>query len=88
MTKIVTAAEANRQFSQLIREVAAGEQVVVTSHGRRVAKIVAISDDEALVERRAAKARLMDRLARQPFDAGEPWTREDLYQDQPYPETF
>jgi prevent-host-death family protein len=37
--KTVTAAEANRQFSKLLREVRAGETVLVTWHGEPVATI-------------------------------------------------
>jgi prevent-host-death family protein len=86
--KTVSAAEANRQFSKLIREAAAGEQIVVTSHGRRIVKIIAISDeDDAHAARRKAKSRLLARLTSQPFEAGVPWSREDLYEDRSYPET-
>ena len=38
--KIVTAAEANRQFSAVLREVAQGESVLVTSRGKPVATIM------------------------------------------------
>lgn len=37
--RTVTASEANRQFSRLLRDVAAGETLVVTSHGRPVATL-------------------------------------------------
>ena len=38
MDKFISAAEANRQFSALLREVRKGRQYVVTSHGRPIAR--------------------------------------------------
>jgi prevent-host-death family protein len=43
--KTVSAAEANRQFSRILREVRAGETVLVTSRGEPVAKIVPANGD-------------------------------------------
>jgi prevent-host-death family protein len=55
MTKAVSAAEANRRFSELLRTVKAGRSVVVTSHGKPVAKISpAIDDDRASQGARSA----------------------------------
>lgn len=79
MDKVITAAEANRQFSRLLREVRDGDSYVVTSHGRPIAKIVPISSDERVVD--AARAALLDHLRSQiPVDAG-PWSRDELYDD-------
>ena len=47
-TRTVTATEANRAFSKLLRAVEHGERVEITSHGRTVAVI-------APVETRAAR---------------------------------
>jgi len=89
MTKIVTAAEANRQFSSLMREVAAGETVIVTSHGRQLIKMIAVTEeDNERAERRAAHGRLMEHLHSRPHQPGVTWTREELYEDEPYPDTF
>ncbi|MDR3494953.1 MAG: type II toxin-antitoxin system prevent-host-death family antitoxin [Ancalomicrobiaceae bacterium] len=89
MTKIVTAAEANRQFSSLMRQVAEGETVIVTSHGRQVMTMTPTAgEDEAMPERRAAHRRLMDYLRSQPQRPGVTWTRQELYEDEPYPDTF
>jgi prevent-host-death family protein len=89
MTKIVTAAEANRQFSSLMREVADGETVIVTSHGRNIMKMTAVGEeDETLTERRSAHRRLMEYLRSQPRRPAISWTREELYEDEPYPDTF
>jgi prevent-host-death family protein len=40
MTKSVGVHEAKTQLSQLLRAVAAGEEVVITSRGREVARLV------------------------------------------------
>ena len=39
MEKAISAAEANRKFSQVLREVREGLSFIVTSHGKPVAKI-------------------------------------------------
>ena len=79
MNKIVTAAEANRDFSKLLRSVKDGDTVVVTSHGTPIAKIVPIED--TLAAREEAKRRLIERLRSQPaLNAGK-WTRDELYDD-------
>lgn len=89
MTKIVTAAEANRQFSSLMREVAEGETVIVTSHGKEMIKMVPIEgESQALSERRSARRELIEYLKSQPLRPGVKWTREELYEDEPYPDTF
>ncbi len=89
--KTVSAAEANRQFSNLMRGVVAGETVVVTSHGRPLVKIVPASEpiaDEDAVQRKLAKQRLMEYLRSRPRQPAVTWTREELYEDEPYPDTF
>jgi prevent-host-death family protein len=76
MEKAISAAEANRKFSQLLREVREGRTYVVTSHGRPVARIAPIGANG-----RAAKAKeiLLKRLRSQPvIDVGR-WTRDELY---------
>jgi prevent-host-death family protein len=90
MTKIVTAAEANRQFSSLMREVAEGETVIVTSHGKEMIKMVPAGESEAdtRAERKAAMRRLIDHLKTLPQQPGVTWKREELYEDEPYPDTF
>lgn len=78
----VTAAEANRNFSRLLRGVREGQSYVVTAHGRPVAKLVPAEEDAASrsAVRAAAKRALLDRLRSQPvIDIG-PWTRDELYE--------
>lgn len=77
MERAISASEANQRFSELLREVQAGNSYVVTSRGRPVAKMVPI--DDTLGEQRAKTDELLDILRAQPFEAIGPWKREDLY---------
>ena len=77
MQKVVSAADANRKFSQLLREVRKGHSYVVTSHGREVARIVPVEQDGPAAT--PAKAALLKRLrAQKAINIGR-WTREELY---------
>jgi len=77
--RAIAAAEANRQFSDVLRQVRGGASYTVTSHGRPVARIVPIrSSDTLKVKGRDA---LLNRLRRAPVaDAGR-WTRDALYDE-------
>jgi prevent-host-death family protein len=78
----VSAAEANRNFSRLLRGVREGRRYVVTAHGRPVARLVPVGAEDA-IERRvreAAKRELLRRLGHQlVLDIGR-WTRDELYE--------
>ena len=84
MEKTVSAADANRRFSDLLRGVRKGRSYVVTSHGRPVAKLIPAETDERHAE--AARAALLERLRSQPAaqgdTTGERWTRDELYEDE------
>ena len=76
MDKSISAAEANRKFSELLRGVKAGQSYVVTSHGRPVARIQPVDDGQDADRARAA---LLKRLRSQKaIDIGL-WTRDELY---------
>ena len=78
MHNAVSASEANRSFSRILREVEAGATITVTSHGRPVARIVPVEIEDANSE---ARDRLMARLRSQPIQVIGPWTRDELYDD-------
>jgi len=79
MEKVVSAAEANRRFSQVLRSVREGDSYVVTAHGRPVAKIIPIGREDAVRDK--AKEILLEHLRSQkPMNAGR-WTRDELYED-------
>lgn len=73
----ISSADANRHFSALLREVAAGEEIVVVSRGKPVARIVGV--DSATPARLAAKNALLKRLRSQKPTGVRSWTRDDLY---------
>lgn len=79
MDKAISAADANRKFSLLLRGVREGRSYVVTSHGKPVARLVPAgkNDDVAAGARTALLARLKTRPA---VEIGR-WTREELYED-------
>jgi prevent-host-death family protein len=76
MQKTISAAEANRKFSEVLRGVREGQSYVVTSHGRPVARIEPVNKK---ADADLARAALLKRLrAQKAIDIG-PWTRDELY---------
>jgi len=91
MDKTVSAADADRRFSELLRTVKQGRSVVVTSHGKPVAKITPVVEDERAAE--GARSALFARPAEgarsalfarpgtgRAVNAGR-WMRDELYDD-------
>lgn len=78
--KTVTAADANRQFSAVLREVAQGQRVVVTSRGKPVATIEPVRSRAAAARASAAKRRLLEHLAKVRSAGARDWTRDELYE--------
>lgn len=78
MDQSISAAEANRAFSRILRDVRAGRTYVVTAHGEPVARIVPWHDPDAT--RQAARQCLLQRLKAQPAGSAERWTRDELYE--------
>lgn len=77
--KTVSAADANRQFSSLLREVATGEVVTILARGKPVATMAPARVEEG--PRQGAKANLLQRLRSQQATGERDWTRGDLYED-------
>jgi prevent-host-death family protein len=77
MDKAISAAEANRRFSQLLREVREGHSYIVTSHGKPVAKI---SPPASGISSQRARDAFFRKLERQPVRNIGRWTREELYE--------
>jgi prevent-host-death family protein len=75
MTSTISATKANQEFSSLLRKVQEGEDFVVMSRGRPVARVVPYNG--------APKARdvagLIERLKKLPRKTLPDWKREDLY---------
>ncbi|MCX7691938.1 type II toxin-antitoxin system prevent-host-death family antitoxin [Tepidimonas taiwanensis] len=76
--KTISASDANRYFSRVLRDVAAGEAVTVVARGRPVASIAPIRPRDPA--REAAKRRLLDRLHGQDVTGSRDWTRDALYE--------
>jgi prevent-host-death family protein len=79
MEEAVSAADANRKFSLILRGVREGHSYVVTSHGRPVARIIPADRHETLVM--GARKALLSRLEREPIVNVGRWTRDELYED-------
>ena len=80
-SQTVTASEANRSFSRLLRAVARGERVEITSHGRKVAVLSPAELPGPTREQRLpALEKLKKRWATQQHVTVGPWTRDELYE--------
>jgi prevent-host-death family protein len=75
----MTATSANRHFSAVLRKVEEGTIIEVTNHGRTVAYVVPPSAIKP--NREAAKQRLLDYFRSRPGIKVQPWTRDELYED-------
>ncbi len=79
MDDAVSAADANRRFSLLLRGVREGRSYVVTSHGRPVARLIPAGGQEDVTI--GARSALLSRLEGQPVIHAGRWTRDELYED-------
>jgi prevent-host-death family protein len=75
--KSFSAAEANRKFSSVLRQVRQGKTIVVTSRGEAVAIIAPVRQGQ--LQRAKAQTRLLKRLRSQRATGSRDWTREELY---------
>lgn len=80
MEEAVSAADANRKFSLILRSVREGRSYVVTSHGRPVARIIPADRDDGVAS--GARAALLTRLEAQPVAHAGGWARDELYEDE------
>ena len=80
MDRSISAADANRNFSSLLRDVRDGETFRVTSHGKPVARIIPADQDQAVTS--VARELLFKRLKAQPALNVGSWSRDELYDDE------
>lgn len=78
MEKAISAADANRNFSRLLRDVKEGRSYVVTSHGRPVARIAPINDERTTIA--SARKSLLSRLRSERVVNIGRWKRDELYE--------
>jgi prevent-host-death family protein len=79
MDETISAADANRRFSLLLRGVREGRSYVVTSHGKPVARIIPAGKHDDIAS--SARSALLSRLEKQPVVNAGRWTRDELYED-------
>jgi prevent-host-death family protein len=80
MGKAVSAADANRDFSKLLRQVRDGRSYIITNHGKPVARMIPVNANDQI--RAAARGTLFTRLESQSATVPiGPWTRDELYED-------
>jgi prevent-host-death family protein len=79
MEEAVSAADANRSFSRILRSVREGRSVVVTSHGKPIAKILPISEHDDRMAK-GARSALLSRLRSESVVSIGRWTRDELYE--------
>lgn len=76
----MSSADANRKFSELLREVRGGRSVVVTVHGKPVAKVVPFDQEKRQADE--GRRALIARLSGERVQHAGTWTRESLYRDE------
>ena len=75
----ISAADANRHFSALLRRVTQGERVTVTARGKPVATLAPVAPASD-APREASRRRLLQRLqAQAPSGELRAWVRGELY---------
>jgi len=79
MEEAISAADANRRFSLLLRGIREGRSYVVTSHGKPVARLIPAGKHEDLAA--GARTVLLSRLESQAAVQAQRWTRDELYED-------
>ncbi len=79
MNKEISAAIANRHFSELLQTVEKGQSVIVTSHGKPVAQIIPFAENERTAE--TARSALFARSRKERTVHVGRWTRGELYDD-------
>jgi len=77
----VRAVDANRQFSNVLKQVSQGEEFLVISRGKAVATISPVREADS--SHLAARKQLLARLEGQKMTGARAWTRDELYVRKP-----
>lgn len=81
MTRIISSADANREFASILREAEKGETVVITRRNKPVAQLAPVTNAQQDPVRKVAGERLL-RLLREGLQlGGETVSRDDAYED-------
>ena len=79
MLRTITATEANRNFSEVARQIKDGDSFIVTSHGEPIIRMERV--DKEMLRREVARRELLERLDRQEGVKIVSWSRDELYDD-------
>lgn len=79
MVEIISASEANRQFSALLRGIGKGTVYHITRHGNTIARLVPANDSNSSAD--AVRKQLLAELREGPGYDIVPWTRDELYDE-------
>jgi prevent-host-death family protein len=79
MEETVSAAEANRRFSLLLRGVREGRSYVVNIHGKPIARLIPAGKHDDVAS--SARSTLLSRLEKQLVINVGRWKRDELYED-------
>lgn len=82
MPRVVTASEANQNFSRLLREASGGETITITQRGRPVARLMpSLDESDVLAKQAAGIDRFLAAAKTWPRRTVAGWTRDELYDD-------
>lgn len=79
MVEFISASDANRQFSALLRGIGKGTVYHITRHGNTIAHLVPAEDSNASAK--AVRTQLLTELCAGPGYDIVPWTRDELYDE-------
>lgn len=77
---IVSAQDANRRFSEILKAATEGKTVTITKHGEPVATMVRYEDPTVRERRAAAQARLVALMRQGGHLGGDDFDRDSLYE--------
>jgi prevent-host-death family protein len=75
MTQTITASQANQAFSEMLRHVQRGEDYVVMSRGRAVARVIPYTETKSA----NGILTMLAKLEQLPSRTLKDWSRDDLY---------
>lgn len=80
MRQLITLREANQRLSQYIKKLDSGDEMIITSRGKPVARLLPIGDDTKLTaEQKIALKRLKKRMNKGYLLGGEKIDRDSLH---------
>ena len=81
MQQMINLREANQNLSKYIRSLHLGDEIVITKHGKAVAKLIPVSDQKVL---NSAQQEALQRLLNRPQEGfnlgGKGFDRDELYE--------